>query len=113
MTTTIVIAAIVLIVGTARIVWVSRKRVALEGDIAQAIVELFGNSSERPEVRVTSAYGYPRFDVIFSSTQLLNSARNDGTTAALLARIQSRCEGMGPQRQRFDAAAGVSFSVRQ
>jgi hypothetical protein len=76
--------------------------------VQPAFSRAFGSLAQPPRLKVSSAYGYPTFDVMFRSKAEMESA------AQLIAEFKRELNilfrGYGSRETRFDAELATSFT---
>ena len=80
------------------------KRAAL-AELASA----YAAHPEQPRLKLTYAYGYPAFAVIFRNHALLQSAMESGSNTTFTRAIATLCKGYGSKNRPFDAELAVGF----
>jgi len=83
---------------------------ALQSDADRMSSEVFGAPSVRPTVEVSFSYGWPAFQLTFTSRELVASMKTAGLTDQYLKRIQELCGDSGSNEHPFDASRAVWFT---
>ncbi|MGE0114591.1 MAG: hypothetical protein AB7T07_06870 [Steroidobacteraceae bacterium] len=91
----------------------AQKLRALQREAERISTEVFVDAPSRPAVTVGRAYGYPTFQVAFSSKGALSRANDTGLQAAFLAAIQGRFKASGSKKYPFDASRAVWFTSQE